>query len=752
MKRFGSLVLAAFAIAAFAFAQQPPLKPDVLLITIDTLRADRLGCYGYAAASTPNIDALAGSGVVFTNAVSHVPLTRPSHISIFTGLYPFKHGIRDNIAASLPASIPTLAELLKKQGYTTAAFVSSFVINAQSGLNRGFDVYDDRFNPDQQPTEFALNLEKRAGETYSEFAEWFARKPAKPYFAWVHFYDPHFPYEPPPPYAARFKERPYDGEIAYTDEIVGKVLKLAGPNTLVILVSDHGESLGEHGEGAHSYFIYDATLHVPMILRWPGHLKPARIGMQSRLVDLFPTLLELVGVAAPATSGASLKPWLLDPQKADPQWMSYSETLTPYLHFGWSQLLGVRGRGWKYVDAPRSELYDLAKDPKELTSVIASNSARSSEMKKWLSASGALAAPQAQAAPELDPETLEKLASLGYAGVNPGPHPPGKGALADPKDKLEDFKTFNLLIREGIDDFRAERYTDAARKFQALRDRENPSFEVHYYLGRSLLRLKSYDKARTEIQLALQKLPHFLPAYRDLSDTYEAQGNLPKAEEALQQGLVISPNQPSLAQPLAWLYQKQKKVAAAEKLLTSELKDYPDDLEARYRLGALYRDTNRAPLAEAQFREILKRAPQEAEAHNQVGMLLGVQGRNTEAAVEFAAALKLAPGNDNYRRNLAKVQESTAATPQVLRFRIIQTKSRASAETILRKLNAGEDWDALARSYSIHPSARSGQPVLETTAADLDPVLANTLRALKAAQVSLVVETKAGFFLLRKEE
>ena len=243
--------------------------PDVVIVTIDTLRADRVGCYGYAKAQTPTIDRLASEGIQFMNAVSHVPLTRPSHLTIFTGLFPFQHNVHDNVAAPLDRKIPTLAEIFHQHGFATGAFVASFVVNSQSGLQRGFDTYADEFDPSKQPTQFALNLEKRGEQVYREFAAWQTGAKTKPYFAWVHLYDPHFPYEPPPPYSTRFASRPYDGEIAYTDEILSKVVRLLRPNTLLIVVSDHGESLGEHGENAHSFFIYDSTLHVPLLeLAW----------------------------------------------------------------------------------------------------------------------------------------------------------------------------------------------------------------------------------------------------------------------------------------------------------------------------------------------------------------------------------------------------------------------------------------------------------------------------------------------------
>ncbi len=270
-----ALWLAAFQ-AAFFCSVLAAAEPDVVIITIDTLRADRLGCYGYEKAKTPALDALAKEGLLFRNAVSHVPLTRPSHVSLFTGLYPFEHNIHDNVAPPLDPKIPTLAEVLRMRGYATGGFVASFVVNSQSGLQRGFDHYADEFDPQKQPTQFALNLEKRGDHVYREFADWQSTVKSKPYFSWIHLYDPHFPYDPPAPYAKQFADRPYDGEIAYSDEIVSKIVKLLRPNTLLIVTSDHGESLGDHGENAHSYFIYDSTLHVPLLMRWPGHLQPGR--------------------------------------------------------------------------------------------------------------------------------------------------------------------------------------------------------------------------------------------------------------------------------------------------------------------------------------------------------------------------------------------------------------------------------------------------------------------------------------------
>jgi len=312
-------------------APPPRVATNVLIITVDTLRADRVGIYGATNIETPNMDRLAHEGAWAPQSDAPVPLTRPSHVSLFTGRYPSEHGIRDNLSAPLNADVPLLSGIFQQAGFATAAFVASSVLDRQSGLARGFDVYSDRFG----------GADQRTGDVVTAEAIGWLRSPPKPkFFAWVHLYDPHAPYTPPEPYASRYAGRLYDGEVAWCDELVGRIvtaLREAGTldNTLVILTSDHGEALGEHGEDVHGYFVYEATLRVPLIVRGPGVAPGTRLGTLTRTIDLFPTVLDLMGVRADQpSSGRSLGPALRGGKVPDEP--AFAESLVPLLHYGWS--------------------------------------------------------------------------------------------------------------------------------------------------------------------------------------------------------------------------------------------------------------------------------------------------------------------------------------------------------------------------------------------------------------------------------
>ncbi|HJZ78199.1 MAG TPA: sulfatase, partial [Vicinamibacterales bacterium] len=365
-------------------ATPPPgrARSDVVLITIDTLRADRVWVDGGPAGIATAIDALGRAGTVFLDATAHAPLTLPSHASILTGRYPVSHGVHDNSGFSLPESVQTLATVMHGAGYHTAAFVSSFVLRGATGLARGFERYDDRFEGAGRARLTTTSLERRAAEVAREAARWLKDAP-RPFFLWVHFYDPHAPYDPPPAFAAKFPGRPYDGEVAAADFGVATLLDAlpaaSRRETIVVVTGDHGESLGEHGESQHGVLLYDATLHVPLILAGPGIAAGVTVSRQVRHVDLLPTIAELTGVAAASPlDGVSLAPLLRDRNgarqvpgtvvRAEPAVEappSYAESRFGELHFGWAPLHSLRDGTWKYIDGPEPELFQLASDAAE---------------------------------------------------------------------------------------------------------------------------------------------------------------------------------------------------------------------------------------------------------------------------------------------------------------------------------------------------------------------------------------------------
>ena len=402
-----------------------------MLVTIDTLRADRLGAYGNTTVATPNLDRLAREGAMALHASAQVPLTRPSHVSLLTGLYPAEHGIRDNVSPPLRPGVPLLAEILQQRGFRTGAFVSSIVLSKQSGLGRGFDTYADRFEIGDDDARFLNTIQKRGDTTVAEAAAWLRQPGPERRFAWVHLYDPHDPYEPPEPYATRYAGRLYDGEVAWSDDLVGRldaVLAETGrrDDTLLVVTADHGEGLDEHGEAVHGFFVYETTLHVPLIVRGPRVTPGTKVKGVTRSIDVMPTVLDLLGLAdaTPAVSGRSLAPALTGKALTDEP--TFAESLTPLIHYGWSDLRALRDGRWKYILAPRPELYDLDQDPGELKNLVDEEPKRArayrSGIEQQLRQEQAARRGAESATATVPPDMLEKLGALGYVsgGVSAG--------------------------------------------------------------------------------------------------------------------------------------------------------------------------------------------------------------------------------------------------------------------------------------------------------------------------------------------
>jgi len=624
------MALKSFALVALvccaACSRQPPavseprrVASSVLVVTIDTLRADRLGIYGASNVETPNIDRLAREGAWAPQAEVHTPLTRPSHVSLFTGLYPAEHGIRDNVAPPLGPNVPLLASLFERDGFATAAFVSSVVLERQSGLARGFGLYSDRFEPGA--------LQKRGDEVTAEAIRWLAGK--RHFFAWVHLYDPHAPYQPPAPYAARYADRLYDGEVAWTDELVGRLvtaLREAGTldDTLVVVTSDHGEGLGEHGEDVHGYFVYESTLRVPLVMRGPGIKVGTRMAGVARSVDLFPTLFELAGLRgqAPASSGRSLAPALGGGEVSDEP--SFAESLVPLLQFGWSDLRAVRDGRWKYILAPRPELYDLEKDPGELRNLVDAEPARARAMRAGLRArleTEQTAARGDTARAGVPPELLEKLGALGY--VSPGGPSPTKTTGADPKDKIDEYKAISRLMTEGLVALREGRPAQTLERFQGLERRGVDGYELHFYRGRAYAALKRWREAAAEYERAAAKLPGDAAAWRGIGDSRVELRDWPAAVRAFQRVVSL----------------------------------VPVDAFARMQLGEAYRDAGDVQGATREMREAVKLDPAPASYWNALGTMIGAGGEMVEAEQAFANAVSRDSGNGLFLFNDAAALE-----------------------------------------------------------------------------------------------
>ena len=699
-KARSTATLCALTMALVACSRERPAAAPprhLVLVTIDTLRADHLGCYGNRQVETLHLDRLAREGALALDMSVQVPLTRPSHVTIFTGLYPAEHGIRDNVSPALAPEVPTLATRLKGAGFDTAAFVSSVVLSRQSGLARGFDTYSDRFDVGADDARFLNTIQRRGDGPTSEAIAWIEKPRTSRFFLWLHLYDPHDPYEPPEPFASRYADRPYDGEVAFADELVGRLEAALdrlglGPDTLLVVTSDHGEGLGDHGEAVHGYFVYESTLAVPLLLRGPGVVAGTRLAVTARSVDLFPTVLDLLGLApgeGTRLSGRSLAAALRG-GAAPSNEPTYAESLTPLLHFGWSDLRALRDGRWKYIQAPRPELYDLRDDPKEAHDLALALPTRAEALRAALSRRLEAERQTAQApasAAAVPPELLEQLGALGYVGAG-GVAPSGTSG-ADPKDKLEDYKAVNTLMREGLTKLRENDPAGASARFRKLQARGIESFEVHYYLARALLQQKQEAAAAAEFEKALIRLPAYGAAYVGLAECALAQGDTRKALDTLRKGQALAPRDARLFETEAGVWRRLEKPREAMAALEKALPLAPKDALLRVKLAELYRDA-REPAravallqeavaldpepasywnslgmvlggsdlladAEQAFREAKKRDPKEAQYAYNLGLTLQRQGRAKDAAPEFRRALELNPGFEPARARLREL-------------------------------------------------------------------------------------------------
>jgi choline-sulfatase len=783
-------------LASLLLAVAPAAAPNVVVVTIDTLRADHVGAYGDRDAHTPTLDRLAREGVLVEDAVVQVPQTRPSHTCIFTGRYPYEHGIRDNYSKPLAPGTPTMASLLRQHGWDTAGFIGAYPVSRPSGLDQGFSVFDDPFAAGDDTTSQA-RTERRAGEVVDHALAWLARPRKAPFFLWVHLFDPHAPYEPPEPWRRRFAARPYDGEIAYADSELGRLVawldgKGLREHTLLVVTSDHGEGLGEHGEDEHMFFVYDSTLHVPLVVSWPGHLPAAaRVRGQFRSVDLLATVLDLAGLPPPATSGAS-RAAALRSGGTLPDNESYAESLYAQMHFGYAPVRALRGEGWKLIDVPRPELYRLADDPHETRNLVEERASVASAMRASLRRLD----PRAGTAPELpaiDEAAAERLAALGYVGGGPAEEASASGI--DLKDRIGQVQRYTRDMREGLRLYQDRDYGAAIRLLTRVAETSPPSFNVQYYLGRSLLDERRYSEAIPYLRKAAEMAPTrrtlsglaAAPIYAWLVEAYAGAGQMKDAMATLAEALQVAPANAELLRAQGSLLARQGKLVEARAALEKARAQSGGEPRLHIELSNVYRNLGELPRARAEAEEAVRRDPKSPEAQVARGLALGALGREAEAAQAFREALRLSPSQPDAlfylgsvelragrpatalpilerlvstapdypqgRQTLALARQMAAPPPAgSVALRVLRVADRAKAEALLERLAAGESFAALARADSIDESAPRGGDLGTLRIADLAEPLRSAAAALAPGQVSPVLSTESGFVLLKREK
>lgn len=644
-----SAIFVCLVISLWVLSAAAAPRPNVVLITIDTLRPDRLGCYGYKAIQTPNIDQLATEGIRFKTVVAQAPLTLPSHCTLLTGTYPAYHGVRDNVGYKLADSKSTLAEMLKAERYQTAAFIGAYVLNSKFGLSQGFDFYDDQMEGSSTsgPVVNLNRVERRAAEVVSRAMSWVDSHRQAPFFVWLHLYDPHDPYEPPPPFKTQYKSKPYDGEIAYADRELGKFLGLLKQralyeNTVVIVTSDHGESFGEHQEWTHGFFIYDSTVLVPLIIK-PAQkeITPKVLVEQTSLVDVVPTILQMLELPRPAElQGRGMLGLMLGKQRDWPR-QAYCETFYP-AQFGWSPLAAVRRAEVKFIRAPKPELYDLRGDPGEQSNRIQQQSALANELKASLAQMESTYSDRnaGQAASlSMSPRDLEKLRALGYVGMAGGGSPGTSipAGAADPKDKLAVFE----MISSSSQDVAAGRYRQAIPVLQKVLQTEPGMRMARSLLGRSYFQLNQFAQAKTTFQEILHQQPQNLDAqFYVAACDYRLKDRI-AAETGLKKVLAQDSNFPAAHLYLGFLYQAKGDNALALASFQKVLALEPDNEDAHAKTGFLLASKGQAREAIPHFKRVVQLNPADAEAHRNLGIAYLQLGQQEAGRRELAEACRL---------------------------------------------------------------------------------------------------------------
>ena len=665
---------------------------NVVLISLDTCRADHLGCYGYDENTTPHIDALAEQSILFTDTLAAVPMTLPSHSTMLTGTNPPYHGVHDNLNHRLPESNETLAEILQKNGFVTGGIISTFVLDSKFGLDQGFDTYHDEFEEEHNLGHYT----ERKGDEATRFAVgWLDEHHDERFFLFLHYFDPHDPYEPPEPFDSRFENNPYDGEIAFTDHCVGKVLdKLKQlevyDDTLIIVVGDHGEMLGEHGESRHMYFIYQSALHVPLIFKVPGQTHSIRIDEPVGVIDIVRTVCSMLDLdVQPQVRGEDLSVSFRGGKLPSRERYRYCESVTP-TQYDANSLLGVVDGRWKFIQTTQPELYDLVADPSESSNLLETHSDEASRLVGQLQRileEQLREDVESQAA--LDAETLHRLESIGYVG--------GSGAAnrldyydqpAD-RDDAKDLIGFHGDYNRVLGFETADRLDEARRLLQQLVDRR-PNFlsgqlklaemalqqddpdtaivhleqaleldpdsaPAHFFSGKALLEKKQFKEAIAYLERAVELEPNKPSAFNHLGVALAAVGRTDEAIEQYRLALELDAEFTAAHVNLGVELAGQDKTDEAIGHYLKALESDPEYTDARYNLARAYEEQGKTDEAIGQYRQTLELDGEYAKAHLNLGALLGSRGQWDECEHHFREALRVEPELALAHYNLARL-------------------------------------------------------------------------------------------------
>ncbi len=705
--------------AALVSCTDPEPRRNLLIITLDTTRGDHFGFAGYEAAQTPNFDAFAAQRAIsFSNAITAVPVTFPSHSTIMTGTYPVFHGVHDNDGYFLDDNVTTLAEILKAQGFTTGAVLAAFPLDSEVNLDQGFETYDDDYQADWSAAELADRgplsfgfMERKADRVNLAVGRWLEKNSHQRFFLWVHYFDPHQPYNAPPPYDTQFAGAPYDGEMAFMDENFGKLMAMLEAhdlveNTIIAIVGDHGEGLHEHNEPTHAHFIYDATMRVPLLFAVPGErFQPGtQVPTQVNTADIAPTLLDLLGLARGAEmQGKTLLPLLENP---DLEWSEDGliENYYNKFNFGWAPIRGLRTNRFKFIEAPALELYDLQADPGELVNIAPAEASRVAELKQRMQQlADRFASPDLgrSAAAQVDDETRAKLEALGYLGggstvserTEAFPDREKLETLTDPKDK-----TLVLMYLNFINEMmRAQRPDDALPVIHNALALDPENFKLHIHQARALAALGrgdsaleaamraqelrpegaegfsiagrihvvrgEYEAALAPLTRAVELLPQQVSGIQHLAATYLALGRFTEAIPHFEAVLELDDSNWTVLADLANAYYRTNRWPEAREKLQSALELNPYSATLRHRIAVFYRDIGNPEFSRRMFEEALRISPNHLQANLHLGELLWAAGDRQAGRPYLEWVVEHAP-NSSLAERASKLLDESPSSPK----------------------------------------------------------------------------------------